>query len=923
MFAVHRPLVTVALAFLGAAQCLPLAIARDDTDPISEGQPLSFWVKDLKSKDPATRKVALRAVGALGPKAKSAVGPVTKLLADSQPGVIERAAQTLVQIGPDAKDATGALVQLVSYPDSGVRKAAVEAITRISPVTKEAVPDLIKIVQDRENEHRWWALEVLDRMGTEAKDAEAALTELAGGDRDVAVRRTAAEMVIRINPKSAVPVLTQLLRDEDVPLRSWAVKALGDNGPEGKASLAKLVREDRDYAVRRAAAEIIMRIDPKGAVPFLTPLVREEDRMIRVETKELAALKGATGPVTFSPDGKLLATSSADGIKLWDTATWKEQAALGKGSLPGVFSRDGKLLATSSDRGVGEVKVWDVGTGKERVTLAVTNAENILFLPLVFSADGKALATVSLNLVGWTVGKPSTEVKLWDLTSGKERVVPERKEVIGETTVIVRLGGLASATFFADVQVLCRDTKIDPCDIAEGRVRAILSVEHENVVTTHGSTLASVVGTSVRTGWGFGVVDLGRRVRLFDKGRRKEFILEGHQAGVHGLAFSGGGKVLASADGSGTVILWDVLSGRKLGTIDARPKGPNNLFGNCIAFGPDDKTLVLGGPSQEIRAWNVTVVDLLNDLDLGKGGADLGKEEPKRPGKTETVDLGGGVRMEFVRIPSGTFQMGSPLSEKGRNPFERDADVEKQHPVEITGDFYLGKYTVTRGQFGAFVQTTGYKTEAEEGAGGYGWNLNRNSSEPGKEYNWRNPGFNQTDEHPVVNVSWNDANEFCKWAGKKAGRKIRLPTEAEWEYACRAGSQKRYFFGDDEEDLARYANGADVSFRKATGNKYGIKADDGYAFTAPVGKFRANGFGLFDMHGNVGQWCQDWYDKEYYGKSPKSDPQGPNTDNGTYRVARGGDWGSEALSHRAAVRSGVPPYASSCGLGFRVAFRPD
>src|SRR5262249_15422458 len=163
-----------------------------------------------------------------------------------------------------------------------------------------------------------------------------------------------------------------------------------------------------------------------------------------------------------------------------------------------------------------------------------------------------------------------------------------------------------------------------------------------------------------------------------------------------------------------------------------------------------------------------------------------------------------------------------------------------------------------------------------------------------REYNWRNPGFEQTDDHPVVEVSWNDAAQFCDWARKKTGKAIRLPTEAEWEYACRAGGRTRYFFGDNEEELAQYANVADASFRQLTGKNWGIRADDGYAFTAPVGTFKPNGFGLYDMHGNVLQWCQDWYDKDYYTKSPKKDPQGPSS--GENRVGRGGAWNRWTLN---------------------------
>jgi formylglycine-generating enzyme required for sulfatase activity len=310
-----------------------------------------------------------------------------------------------------------------------------------------------------------------------------------------------------------------------------------------------------------------------------------------------------------------------------------------------------------------------------------------------------------------------------------------------------------------------------------------------------------------------------------------------------------------------------------------------------------------------------SLVDVPVLVDLGKGGTDPGKVEKKAPGKTTTVDLGGGVTMEFVRIAAGKFRMGSPKGEKDRS------DDEEQHEVEITRDFYLGKYAVTRDQFQAFVRDAGYKTEAEAGDGGYGWNQAKKTWEQSKEYYWRNPGFAQKDEHPVVEVSWNDAVKFCAWLGRKMGREVRLPTEAEWEYACRAGSSTRYFFGDDEEDLARYANVADASFRNATGKSWGIKADDRYAFTAPVGRFQPNAWGLYDMHGNVWQWCQDRYDKDYYKNSPKRDPQGPEV--GDRRVVRGGSWDGAPRFCRAAARYFAGPAIRRSFTGLRVCFRLD
>ncbi len=304
----------------------------------------------------------------------------------------------------------------------------------------------------------------------------------------------------------------------------------------------------------------------------------------------------------------------------------------------------------------------------------------------------------------------------------------------------------------------------------------------------------------------------------------------------------------------------------------------------------------------------------------------------KEPPKKLAIDLGGGVKMEMVLIPAGEFQMGSGESAEataaffnktyGENVLTADPfkDEHPQHRVRITRPFYLGTYHVTRGQFRQFVKDSGYKTDAEKGVrfkGAFGWDPDKKEFDLNEKYSWRNVGFEQTDEHPVVNVSWNDAVAFCKWLSKKEGKTYRLPTEAEWEYACRAGTTTRYYSGDDPETLAKVGNVADATFKaKFPDWKYTIKADDGYVFTAPVGKFKPNAFGLYDMHGNAWQWCADWYGAEYYAKSPADDPTGPDT--GDDRVLRGGSWVFGPDFTRSAKRGRSTPVVRYYYIGFRV-----
>ncbi|MEY2725404.1 MAG: Serine/threonine-protein kinase pkn1, partial [Planctomycetota bacterium] len=242
-------------------------------------------------------------------------------------------------------------------------------------------------------------------------------------------------------------------------------------------------------------------------------------------------------------------------------------------------------------------------------------------------------------------------------------------------------------------------------------------------------------------------------------------------------------------------------------------------------------------------------------------------------------------------------------------------DESPQHRVQISREFRLGRTEVTKGQFAAFVRDTGYRTEAEK-KGGVGVDPQTGSVKRGVNYNWQNSGFLQTDDHPVVNVSWNDADEFLKWLSQKDRRRYRLPTEAEWEYACRAGSTTRYWNGDDAEGLAKIANVADGTAKAKFDGWNTIIATDGFVFTAPVGRFPANKFGLHDMHGNVAEWCADWYDAKFYARSPGIDPTGPNS--GSNRVSRDGAWGSGQDDVRCARRWSASPAVTFHFIGFRV-----
>jgi formylglycine-generating enzyme required for sulfatase activity len=254
--------------------------------------------------------------------------------------------------------------------------------------------------------------------------------------------------------------------------------------------------------------------------------------------------------------------------------------------------------------------------------------------------------------------------------------------------------------------------------------------------------------------------------------------------------------------------------------------------------------------------------------------------------RTITNSLG----MKFVRIAPGSFRMGSPLTEQGRR------GREEQHPVTITRGFYLQTTEVTQKQYER-VMATNPSQFSEKGS-----------------MKARVEGMD-TGSFPVDSVSWGDAVRFCeKLSGlkqeKAAGRRYRLPTEAEWEYACRGGSSQDTPFWTGFALSSRQAN---IDGDHAYG---GARKGPGLQRTCKVGAYKPNGFGLYDMDGNVGEWCSDWYDAGYYARSPRRDPQGPPR--GECRVYRGGLWFCYAVCARSAARSYLSPGLGSPYVGFRV-----
>ena len=256
----------------------------------------------------------------------------------------------------------------------------------------------------------------------------------------------------------------------------------------------------------------------------------------------------------------------------------------------------------------------------------------------------------------------------------------------------------------------------------------------------------------------------------------------------------------------------------------------------------------------------------------GGGGGGEGDGEPAVEGEgesggelgdMETIMLPGDVPLEIVWCPSGMFMMGSETG---------DPDESPMHEVTLTQGFWMGKYEVTQAQWVAVMDS--------------------------------NPSNFTGDNRPVEDVSWNDAQSFISALNAATYKTFRLPTEAEWEYACRAGTTTAYNFDDSLGSLGDYAWYGDNS---------GLETHD-------VGGKLPNAWGLYDMHGNVWEWCQDWFDSSYYSDSPSADPAGPES--GSYRLLRGGSWSSSNNSCRSAFRNNNLPESIRHVDGFRIARTP-
>ncbi len=558
--------------------------------------------------------------------------------------------------------------------------------------------------------------------------------------------------------------------------------------------------------------------------------------------KELFTLKGHEDTVTscqFSPDSKLLLTTSLDKTAcIWKTSDGSLIAKLSghsDGIKNALFSPDGKQIVTISyDK---TAKIWDAFTGK---LLNSLEGHQGTIYSVSYSRDGKRLVTASADKTA----------KVWDAFTGKL-----------QHTLSGHLGKITSLAFSPDNSLIVtgsNDKTAKLWQASDGKLLNTLK-EHLSGVT---DCKFSPDGKEILTTSSDG------KAYLWDIATAKlNVTLEGHKADLVNGEFSHDGKLIITSSYDNTLRIWERATGRFLVALEHKAAVSNGYFAHKeekILTASEDKTAKVWQVVEENRSPS-EIIAIVKDKDSFylQDGRLIAKHQSQVPinntlaKATETTDkpsdklyledLDNGVKLEMVKVEGGTFEMGSPSTETGHN------SDEQLHAVKISG-FYIGKHEITQAQWKAVAALPVV-------------NLHLNSS----------PSKFKGDNLPVESISWEEAMEFCARLSKATGKHYRLPTEAEWEYAARAGSNNEY--PENLDDVAWY----DKNSQKKT---------------HVIGEKKPNAWGLYDIYGNVAEFCMDWYGN--YPTEIMLDPTGPIS--GTRRVNRGGNWNVTKSLCRSATR---------------------